>query len=377
MEKLVMPAKITQTCNYCVMDNSDPEIVFDDNGQCNHCKNALKLLQQKPYALPCEEKEKAWNSLVAEIKRTGEGKQYDCLIGLSGGVDSTYVAYIIKNHGLRPLAVHLDNGWNSELSVMNIENICRKLDIPLFTKVLNWNEFKNLQLAFLKASTPDSEVPTDHAIFATMFELANQFKIKYILTGINVATESILPKTWSYGHWDWKYIKNINKQFGKGGLKDFPHYNLLQLVFNLKIRGIRWVSTLNYLEFNKSDAKELIKRELDWRDYGGKHHESVYTKFFQTYILPTKFGIDKRKAHLSALICSGQISRAEALEELKDAPANLEEIENEKEYLRKKFGITIEEFENIMNSTPKLFYNYANNWNLIEKIQSFRKKKRL
>lgn len=375
MENIKLPNPITQTCTFCVMDNSDPQIEFDSEGVCNHCKKALQMLEQKPYALPLYEKEEKWQSLINEIKGYGKNKKYDCLIGLSGGVDSTYVAYVVKKAGLRPLAVHLDNGWNSELSVMNIESICRKLDIELFTKVLNWEEFKSLQLAFLKASTPDSEVPTDHAIFATLFELANKFDIKYILTGINIATESILPQTWSYGHWDWKYIKNINKLFGSKTLKDFPHYGLLKLIYNLKIRNIKWISTLNYLPFNKSVAKKLIQQELDWKDYGGKHHESIYTKFFQTYILPTKFGIDKRKAHLSALICSNQITRDEALKELQTSTHNELEASNEKEYLIKKFGISAEDFETIMQAKPKTFHNYATNWSLISKIQSFRKKK--
>lgn len=373
MEKSLLPSTITQICTYCVMDNSDPEIEFDSNGVCNHCKQAAVLLKQKPYSLPEDEKESEWKLLINKIKEAGKGKQYDCLIGLSGGVDSTYVAYLVKKAGLRPLAVHLDNGWNSELSVMNIESICRKLDIELFTKVLNWEEFKNLQLAFLKASTPDSEVPTDHAIFATLFELATKFKIKYILTGINIATESILPRTWSYGHWDWKYIKSINRIFGSKPLSDFPHYGLTKLIYNLKIRKIKWLSVLNYVNFNKLEAKELITKELDWRDYGGKHHESIYTKFFQTYILPKKFGIDKRKAHLSALICSGQISREESLIELKKPIANDLEARNEREYLVKKFRMSDEEFEKIMQSKPMTFYNYPNNWKLIEAINKFRK----
>jgi N-acetyl sugar amidotransferase len=358
------------------MDNSDPQIEFDKDGVCNHCKHALVLLKQKPYALPLEEKKQQWDLLVEKIKKEGKGNKYDCLIGLSGGVDSSYVSFVVKKAGLRPLAVHLDNGWNSELSVMNIESICRKLDIELFTKVLNWEEFKSLQIAFLKASTPDSEVPTDHAIFATLFELAGQFNIKYILTGINVATESILPKTWSYGHWDWKYIKNINKIFGTKKLKDFPHYSLLKLAFNLKVRKIRWVSALNYLEFNKADAKKLIQEELNWKDYGGKHHESIYTKFFQTYILPNKFGIDKRKAHLSALICSNQINRAQALKELKEPSSKVIEANSEKEYLIKKFNITIQEFDQIMNTKAKTFYDYKNNSKIIDNIQSFRKAKK-
>ena len=251
-----LPSPVNRICRKCVMDTSDPEISFDESGVCNHCTDAGKILLKKPYSLPADEKKVEWRELVDRIKHDGKGKPYDCLIGLSGGVDSTYVAYVVKQAGLRPLAGHLDNGWNSELSVMTIESICKRLDIELFTKVLDWEDFKNLKLAFLRASTPDSEVPTDHAIFATLFELAGTFKIKYILTGINVATESILPRTWSYGHWDWKYIRSINKLFGGKKLKSFPQYSIAKLVFNLKVRGIHWISTLNYLVYNKAHSEK-------------------------------------------------------------------------------------------------------------------------
>lgn len=374
MSVIKFPVAVTQVCTKCVMDTTDPEISFDEHGVCNHCKQAEALLQQKPYSLPAGEKKEAWEKLVSQIKADGKGKQYDCIIGVSGGVDSTYVAHIVKQAGLRPLAIHMDNGWNSELSVMNIENICNKLNIELYTQVLDWEMFKNLQLAFLRSSTPDSEIPSDHAIFATLFELAAKFNIKHILTGINIATESVLPRTWSYGHWDWKYIRKINSLFGKRSLKGFPHYNIARLVWYLKVRKIKWVSTLNYLSYNKAEAKQLIQDQLGWRDYGGKHHESVYTKFFQTYILPNKFGIDKRKAHLSALICSGQITRDEALEELKKPIISEAEAQSEKEYVIKKLQLSANEFEEIMQTTPKTFYDYPNNWLLMSKLNNYRKR---
>jgi hypothetical protein len=257
---------------------------------------------------------------------------------------------------------------------MNIESICRTLKIELFTKVLNWEEFKDIQYSFLRSSTPDSEIPTDHAIFVTLFEVAKQFNLKYILTGINISTESIMPKTWSYGHWDWKYIKGIQKQFGKVKIKDFPHIGFLKLIYYLKVKRIKWVNVLNYLEFNKEDAKKVIQEKLNWRDYGGKHHESLYTKFYQTVILPNKYGIDKRKAHLSSLICSNQITREEALIELsKPVISELEAIA-EREYLEKKFNISSAEFDIIMNDTPKTFYDYPNSFEFINKVQSIRKK---
>jgi N-acetyl sugar amidotransferase len=374
MKLIKLPCPITQVCTRCVMDTSDPEIEFDESGVCIHCKKADILLLQKPYALEKKLKEKEFQSLINKIKADGKGKKYDCIIGLSGGVDSTYVAYVLKNAGLNPLAIHLDNGWNSELSVMNIESICRILNIELFTKVLNWEEFKDIQYSFLKSSTPDLEIPTDHAIFVTLFETAKQFNLKYILTGVNISTESIMPKTWSYGHWDWKYIKNIHKQFGKVKIKDYPHISFAKLLYYLKVKRIKWVNILNYLEYNKVDAKNVIQEKLNWRDYGGKHHESLYTKFYQTFILPNKFGIDKRKAHLSSLICSNQMTREEALLELNMPINSINELNAEKDYLEKKFNISSAEFDLIMNTTPKTFYEYPNSSELINKIQSIRRK---
>ena len=374
MKSIKLPSPVTKVCKRCVMDTSDPEIVFDHEGVCNHCKSADLLLQQVPYSLEKKLKEKEFQMLISKIKDDGKGKKYDCIIGLSGGVDSSYVAYVLKEAGLNPLAIHLDNGWNSELSVMNIESICRTLKIELFTKVLNWEEFKDIQYSFLRSSTPDSEIPTDHAIFVTLFEVAKQFNLKYILTGINISTESIMPKTWSYGHWDWKYIKGIQKQFGKVKIKDFPHIGFLKLIYYLKVKRIKWVNVLNYLEFNKEDAKKVIQEKLNWRDYGGKHHESLYTKFYQTVILPNKYGIDKRKAHLSSLICSNQLSREEALVELSKPLISELESNSEKEYLIKKFNISSAEFNKIMNDTPKTFYDYPNSSDFINNIQNFRKK---
>jgi N-acetyl sugar amidotransferase len=374
MKTIKLPSDITKVCKRCVMDTSDPEIEFDINGICNHCRSADILLKQTPYSLEKKLKESEFKELISEIKENGKGKKYDCIIGLSGGVDSSYVAYVLKEAGLNPLAIHLDNGWNSELSVMNIESICRTLNIELYTKVLNWEVFKDIQYSFLKSSTPDSEIPTDHAIFVTLFESAIKFDLKYILTGINISTESIMPKIWSYGHWDWKYIKAIHKRFGKLKIKDFPHIGILKLIYYLKIKRKKWVNVLNYVEFNKEEAKTIIQSKLNWRDYGGKHHESLYTKFFQTYILPKKFGIDKRKAHLSSLICSYQITRDQALFELNKPIISESEAIAEKEYLEKKFNISSIEFDSIMNTTPKTFHDYPNSFEFINKIQKFRKK---
>jgi N-acetyl sugar amidotransferase len=290
--------------------------------------------------------------LVEQIKREGQGKPYDCLMGVSGGVDSTYVAYTAKTKfGLRPLAVHMDNGWDSELAVKNIEETLKRLGIDLYTNVLNWEEFKDLQLAFLKASTPDSEIPSDHAIWAVIGDMAEKLKVRYILSGFNVRTETHLPRAWSQGHFDWKYIQSVHRQFGKGKLKTFPHQGLF--TYYRRLLTLRRVDILNYLDYNKPEAMQLLERELGWKYYGGKHHESIYTRFYQGYILPTKFGYDKRRSHLSSQICSGEITREAALLELQKptyAPAMQEE---DREYVAKKLGVSDSEFDAIMKLPQK------------------------
>jgi N-acetyl sugar amidotransferase len=345
-------------CTRCIMDTSDPLIVFDEKGICNHCKKAERLLQSEPYCLPAGQKTARLQQLVDEIKAQGKGKRYDCVIGVSGGVDSTYAAWLVKKAGLNPLAVHLDNGWNSKLAVTNIENALRRLDIDLFTYVIDWEEFRDLQLSFLKASTPDSEVPSDHAIVALLYQTAAKNGIKYILAGSNIATESILPRAWSYGHSDWKYIRSVHRRFGTARLKTFPHFSLLQLLHYIAIRRIRFISILNYVDYIKEDAMEILQNELGWENYGGKHHESKYTQFYQAHILPEKFGFDKRRAHLSSLIMAGQISREQAAERMKDERYAPENLRQDIDYVINKFMISEEEYYNIMNAPPKKFTDY-------------------
>lgn len=342
-----------QICSRCVMDTTDPNILFDTAGICNHChkydKDNSKFSSEG-------EKKQAFEQLISKIKIKGQGKEYDCLIGVSGGVDSTYVAYLVKDLGLRPLAVHLDNGWNSELAVMNIENILNKLNIDLYTHVINWEEFKDLQLAFLEASTPDSEIPSDHAIFALMRKIAKEQKIDFIISGINTKTESHHPGAWSQGHEDWLYIKSIHNQFGTKKLKTFPHGNWWS--FYTTRFSKKWINILDYVDYVKEDAKKILIEHLEWRDYGGKHFESIYTRFFQGYILPVKFGFDKRKMHMSSLICAGEMTREAALAELKNEVYPKKMQEDDKEFVIKKFNLTEEEFEQIMKRPKKTYYDY-------------------
>jgi N-acetyl sugar amidotransferase len=298
------------------------------------------------------------------MKRAGRGKPYDCLIGVSGGVDSTYVAYLVKKMGLRPLAVHMDNGWDSELAVKNIEETLKRLGIDLHTEVLDWEEFKSLQVAFLKASTPDSEIPSDHAIWAVLGDMADRLKVKYIISGFNVRTETHLPRAWSQGHFDWKYIRSVNQQFGRGRLKTFPHIGFL--TYYRRLLTQRRVDILNYIDYNKAEAMKILEQELGWRYYGGKHYESIYTRFYQGYILPTKFGYDKRRSHLSSLVCSGEMTREAALKELDKPTYQPSMQEEDREYVVKKLGLTDEEFEAILNAPKKSFWDYPSYGRIVE-----------
>jgi N-acetyl sugar amidotransferase len=347
-----------QICSRCIMDTSDPLIGFDEEGICNHCKRADRLLHSEPLSLPNDEKAKRLQELADNIKAKTKGKQYDCIIGVSGGADSTYVAYLVKKAGLNPLAVHLDNGWDSKLAVTNIEKALRKLGIDLFTFVIDWEEFRDLQLSFLKASTPDSEVPSDHAISAILYRIAEKYGIKYIIAGTNISTESILPAAWSHGHSDWKYIRGLQKRFGTAKLKTFPHFTLWQLMSYMVVKRIKFVSILNYVDYVKEDAIRILQDELGWEYYGGKHHESKYTQFYQAYILPHKFGYDKRRAHLSSLIMAGQISRDEALAEMKKELYPPDKLKEDREYVINKFAITEAEFDKIMNLPVRKFSDY-------------------
>ena len=361
------------------MDNiADYDVYFDEKGICNYYYE-YKQAEAEQVLQGMAGKEKL-DHLTAQIKRAGKGKAYDCLIGLSGGVDSTYVAWLVKQLGLRPLAVHLDNGWDSELAVKNVENIINKLGIDLFTLVVNWEEFKDIQLAYLKASVVDIEVVSDHAIFATMYKLAKDKNIGYIISGTNVVTEHIMPPSWLYKKMDFTNLKDIHSQYGSVKLKTYPTFDFKKYVYYSAILKLTPISILNYVPYNKKEIKELIKKELDWRDYGGKHYESAFTKFYQAYILTQKFKIDKRKAHLSTLICSQQITKDEALKELELPLYDPAQLKSDKEYVCKKFGLTEKEFEDIMKLPVRKHEEFKTDqhlkegyMNLLRKTERFRR----
>jgi len=360
-----------QICSRCIMDTTDPDIVFDQDGVCNHCHRYDQIKTTR--FIPETEKASRLKDLVDTMKFSGSKNKYDCIIGVSGGVDSTYVAYLTRKLGLRPLAVHFDNGWNSELAVSNVEKFLKKLDIDLYTHVVDWEEFKNLQISFLKSSTPDAEIPTDHAIIAILFKLAAKFNVKFVINGHNYSTESILPVKWGYGYYDSTYLKNVHRKFGSTKLKTTPIMPLWQLFYYTQIRRIRLVSILNYINYNKKEAMNVLQNELDWVYYGGKHYESIYTRFFQAYILPKKFNIDKRKAHLSSLIISGQMTRDQALEEMKNPVAPEDILNQDRDYAIKKLGLTNLEFEAIMNAPTKTFLDYKTEYSLMERVKKLRK----
>lgn len=357
-----------QICSVSVMDTiADPTISFDDRGRSTYYHQYHERAKLRLFNSP--ENSHKLHEIVDKIKKAGKGKEYDCIIGISGGVDSTYVAYKVKELGLRPLAIHFDNGWNSELAVKNIENTLNKLGIELFTYVIDWEEFRSLQLAFLRSSTPDGEIPTDHAIFALFFKIANEKGIKYIINGNNFETESVMPLTWSYGHIDWHYIRNVNKLFGTKKLRTYPTITPLKYFYYTFIKGIRIVSLLNYMPYDKAEAMNVLQNKLDWKYYGGKHYESIYTRFYQGFILPHKFKIDKRKAHLSSLVFADQLTREQALEELKKPIYPEALLGEDKAFVIKKFGLTLEEFDQIMKLPNKTFMDYPNQFRMLTRMR--------
>jgi N-acetyl sugar amidotransferase len=345
-------------CSRCIMDTSDPEIEFDASGVCNHCH-----AYDRTVAREVVRGEAGMSRLMQhaeEIREAGRGKRYDCVLGLSGGIDSSYVAYLARRKmGLRPLAIHMDNGWNSEVAVRNIENIVTALDLDLHTEVLDWEEFRRLQLAFLRSGTPDSEIPTDHAIVATLYRQAERRGVQWIIEGTNLVTELMLPPTWSHGHGDWRYIRYVNDHFGGAPLKTYPHYTLFERYIRFRgVRRIRSLCPLHFGDYNRADAMRVLSRELGWEYYGGKHYESIYTRFYQGYMLPRRFGFDKRRPHLSCLVNAGQMARAEALAEMQKPAIPAAQLAEDRAFVIKKLGVDEPEFERILSAERRLFWDY-------------------
>lgn len=348
-----------QICIRTVMDTSDPEISFDDEGVSSHAlrfdREFARILADNASGASRPELER----IVAEIKAAGAGKPYDCIIGVSGGVDSTYLVLQAVRLGLRPLLVHFDSGWNSELAVGNIANLVERLGLDLYTQVVDWREMKDLQLAFFKASVPNCDIPTDHAFASVAYEQAKKYGIKYVLSGHNLVSESILPTAWGHDAGDARHLRAVHRRFGTGRLRSYPVFGPIRrhLWFEI-LNGITSVAPLNLMPYNYKSAKEEITTELGWRDYGGKHHESVFTRYFQGYYLPTKFGFDKRRAHFSSLILAGQMTRDEALAELEHPPYDEALRQQDHEFIAKKLGVTTAELEDIFRRPPRAHTDY-------------------
>lgn len=340
-----------RVCTRCVMDTSDPDIAFDAEGVCHHCHDydrevALRVRGGAEGARLLQER-------VEQIRRDGAGQSYDCVIGVSGGVDSTFVAYRVKQLGLRPIAVHLDNGWDSEIAATNIGLALRTLSIDLETLVIDWEEFKDIQLAFLRSGVPDCEIPSDHAIVASVHQVGRRLGVRHSIWGYNTRTETHLPPAWSRGHFDFGYIRAVHRRYGNGRIRTYPHLAFsASLPFAFRSTHL---NILDYVDYVKADALKLLERELGWRSYGGKHHESVYTRWYQGWFLPTRFGYDKRKAHLSSLVCSGELTREAALCDLRKPPYAEDLQRADTEYVIKKLGLTADAFHAIMTGPKRTF----------------------
>jgi N-acetyl sugar amidotransferase len=362
-----------QVCTRCVMDTSAPGIAFDEAGVCNYCKSHEHKAGLAPFSHPG-----ASEALDAQIERIRAHRRgdYDSIVGLSGGVDSSYVAYQAVKRGLKPLAVHFDNGWNSELAVKNIEQIVKRLGLDLLTFVIDWEEFRDIQRSFCKAHVIDIEMVTDHAIFAAMYRIAHQHKIRYILSGTNAQTESIMPPAWQHFKFDLRNLKSIHCRHGTRPIKRYPTLSVWGMAWNHYVWGAKSVSMLNYLPYRKDEAMQTLRSELGWEYYGGKHYESVFTKFYQAHILPTKFGVDKRRIHLSDLIMNGEIGRDEALGELERPVYDPVQLEQDRAYVCKKLGFTEAEFAEYLAAPQVSHYTYPSYARLAERLVAIHKRKR-
>ena len=361
-----MEDKKYQICTCCVMDITDPEIIFDKKGVCNHCRNFHEVTSK--YWFPNDEGKKKLDTLFSKIKQKGNGKEYDCIIGLSGGVDSSYLALMLKDYGLRTLAVHVDAGWNSELAVNNIEQIVKHCGYNLHTHVMDWQEIKDLQLAYLKSGVANQDTVQDHAFFASLYHFAAQHDIKYVISGGNISTESVFPKAWHHAAMDAINLKSIHRLFGKRKLSQYKTINFFEYFFYYPfIKGMEVVLPLNFMPYNKGEALKFLKEKINYKEYGRKHGESLFTKFFQNYYLPKKFNMDKRRLHLSSQILSKCLTREEALRELQKPLYGEIELSQDKAYIAKKLEISVDELDRFIYEKGSHYSEYAN-WDIYYKL---------
>ena len=355
-----------QRCTNCVMDTSDSAITFDEHGVCDFCNDFYQNIQPS-----WQDKLKDPDLLrrtAEQIKAASKGRKYDRIIGMSGGVDSSYLCYVAKElMGLNPLVYSVDTGWNLNVAVENIERIVKALDLDMYTEVVDWNEMKDLQLAFFKSQVPYQDTPQDHAIFAGLYNYAVKHGIQYVLTGANSATECIRsPVEWVYMN-DLKMIRDIHHKFGTRPLKTFPLCGMVKYrVYYPIFKGMKRVAPLDMVEYNKEKVKLFLQERFGWQPYENKHYENVFTRFYEGYYLPHKFGYDKRKCYFSNEILAGTMTREEALAELEQPPYDPQQMEEDKAYIAKKLGLTVEEFQTIIDGENKTFRDYRNSWGLIQ-----------
>ena len=345
-------------CSKCIVDSIvHPSIKLDEHGVCDIC-HIYDSLILKEISIK-ENKDSKLNALLEQIKVKAQNKEYDCIIGLSGGVDSAYLCIKAKEWGLRPLLLHIDNGWNSELAVYNIEKIVDYTGFDLYTYVVKWTEIRDLVNAYLQASVIDIDIANEMPFMAMLYKIASKFNIQYILTGHNVVTEGWMPLEVSFYKLDTLNVKDIHKQFGKIPLQTYPFIGPIKKWYYEKVLRISMVSPLNYIDYNKDEVKEYLKKTIGWIDYGAKHYENIFTRFYQGYILLEKFKIDKRKFHFSNLILSGQMTREEALQLLQTSPySSTELLRDDREFVMKKLHLSNDEFHKIMQTEPKSHLDY-------------------
>lgn len=349
-------------CTSCIMDTSDPNISFDAQGVCEYCNNFSSNI--KPNWDTGSAGEAELMKIAEKIKADGKGRDYDCIIGLSGGLDSSYLAYVAKEKmGLRPLLFHVDAGWNTDQAVGNIERLVDGLGLELFTDVINWEEMKSLQVAFLKAQVPDQDIPQDTAFFSGLYKFAKANKIKYVLTGGNYSTECCRePEEWgAYPGIDTTLINDIHGKFGKRKLKTFPLVDVLSYkIYYRYVLGMQVVRPLNHVPYVKHEAEATLERLFGWKRFQHKHHESRFTRFYEDYWMPRKFGYEKRRAHFSSLIMTGQMTREAALERISKPELDENFLKSEFEYVAHKLDLTVPELQGIFEGQNKTFHDYKN-----------------